>query len=583
MIPVRPRSAARRLGRRDLLRVAPAALAAGLWPAPAAAAGQRAAVEAPSDILACAATLADLEFSADQRNLMRTDVARNRRRYAALRELDVSHDTAPAFAFRPAPAGSLPAGRATPHAALPVARPERVAVPASLEELAFEPVTTLSRLIERRLVTSVDLTRMYLGRLRRYGGRLNAVVTLMADAALAQAAAADRELAGGRYRGPLHGIPWGAKDLFATRGARTTWGARPYEQQVIDADATVVERLAEAGAVLAAKLSMGALARGSVWFGGMTRNPWAPGRGSSGSSAGSGAATAAGLVGFALGTETLGSIISPSAACGVTGLRPTFGRVSRHGAMALTWTMDKIGPMCRSVDDCALVFNAIYGPDGRDDTVVDAPFAWDPAFDPTRLRVGYVADEFERPPLGALFRNARVAEARQAVLRTALDDLRRAGVTLEPIALPEFPADALRLILEAEAAAAFDDLTRSGGLDQLSEQGPDAWPNVFRASRLIPAVEYIRAQRARTLLMRELNALLERVDLFASPTLSASLTMTNLTGHPALALKAGFSGGLPVALMLTGRLHDEATLLQAARAYEQATRWHTLHPALDAL
>ena len=583
MIPVRTRSAARRLGRRDLLRVVPAALAPGLWPAPAAAAEQRAAVEAPGDALACAATLADLEFSADQRNLMRSDVARNRRRYAALRELDVSHDTAPAFAFRPAPAGSLPAGRATPHAALPVARPERVAVPARLEELAFEPVTTLSRLIERRLVTSVDLTRMYLGRLRRYGGRLNAVVTLMADAALAQAAAADRELAGGRYRGPLHGIPWGAKDLFATRGARTTWGARPYEQQVIDADATVVERLAEAGAVLVAKLSMGALARGSVWFGGMTRNPWAPGRGSSGSSAGSGAATAAGLVGFALGTETLGSIISPSAACGVTGLRPTFGRVSRHGAMALTWTMDKIGPMCRSVDDCALVFNAIYGPDGRDDAVVDAPFAWDPGFDPARLRVGYVADEFERPPLGALFRNARDAEARQAVLRTALDDLRRAGMTLEPIALPEFPADALRLILEAEAAAAFDDLTRGGGLDQLGEQGPDAWPNVFRASRFIPAVEYIRAQRARTLLMREMNTLLERVDLFASPTLSASLTMTNLTGHPALALKAGFSGGLPVALMLTGRLHDESTLLQAARAYEQATRWHTLHPALDGL
>ena len=583
MIPVRPRSGARRPGRRDLLRVGPAALAAGLWPAPAAAAAQRVPVEAPSDILECAATLADLEFTADQRNLMRADVARNRRRYAALRELDVNHETAPAFAFRSAPAGSLPAGRATPHAALPVARPERVAVPASLEALAFEPVTTLSRLIEERLVTSVDLTRMYLDRLRRYGGRLNAVVTLMEDAALTQAAAADREIAGGRYRGPLHGIPWGAKDLFATRGARTTWGARPYEQQVIDADATVVERLAEAGAVLVAKLSMGALARGSVWFGGMTRNPWAPARGSSGSSAGSGATTAAGLVGFALGTETLGSIISPSAACGVTGLRPTFGRVSRHGAMALTWTMDKIGPMCRSVDDCVLVFNAIYGPDGRDDTVVDAPFAWEAGFDPARLRVGYVADEFERPPLGELFRNARAAEARQVVLRDALDDLRRAGMALEPIALPEFPADALRLILEAEAAAAFDDLTRSGGLDQLTEQGPDAWPNVFRASRLIPAVEYIRAQRARTLLMREMNALLERVDLFVSSTLSASLTMTNLTGHPALALKAGFSGGLPVALMLTGRLYDESTLLQAGRAYEQATRWQTLHPSLDGL
>ena len=582
MIRVRPRSAARHPGRRDLLRVVPAAVAAGLWPSPAAAA-QQVSAAVPSDILAGAATLADLEFTAAQRNLMRADVARNRRRYSALRAVDVAHDTAPAFAFRPTPARSLPAGRATPHAPLPVARPLRVAVPASLDALAFEPVTTLSRLIEERRVTSVDLTRLYLDRLRRYGGRLNCVVTLMADAALRRAAAADQEIAAGRYRGPLHGIPWGAKDLFATRGARTTWGARPYEQQVIDADATVVERLAAAGAVLVAKLSMGALARGSVWFGGMTRNPWAPGRGSSGSSAGSGAATAAGLVGFALGTETLGSIISPSAACGVTGLRPTFGRVSRHGAMALAWTMDKIGPLCRTVDDCVLVFNAIYGPDGRDDTVVDAPFAWDPGFDPTRLRVGYLAAEFERPPPGEVFRNARAAEARQAVLRVALDDLRRAGMTLEPVRLPEFPAEALRLILEAEAAAAFDDLTRSGGLDQLTGQGPDAWPNVFRASRFIPAVEYIRAQRARTLLMREMNALLERVDLFVSPTRSASLTMTNLTGHPALALKAGFSGGLPVALMLTGRLNDESTLLQAARAYEQATDWHTRHPPLDAL
>ena len=569
MIPIRPRSTARRFRRRDLLRVAPPAVAAGLL-APAAAVRRAPAAEA-DDALECAATLAGLEFSAAQRRLMRPDVARNRRRYAALRALDVAADTAPAFAFRPVPAARLPAGRATPHAALPVARPDRAAAPARLEALAFEPVTTLSRLIERRLVTSADLTRMYLNRLRRYGDRLRCVVTLLEEAALAQAAAADRELAAGRYRGPLHGIPWGAKDLFAARGARTTWGARPYEQQAIDADATVVERLAEAGAVLAAKLSLGALARGSVWFGGMTRNPWAPARSSSGSSAGPAAATAAGLVGFALGTETLGSIVSPAAACGVVGLRPTYGRVSRHGAMALSWTMDKVGPLCRSVDDCVLVFNAIYGPDGRDDTVVDAPFAWEPDFDPARLRIGYVADEFERPSPAA------------TVLRAALDDLRRAGMTLEPIALPEFPADALRLILEAEAAAAFDDLTRSGAVDRLAEQGPDAWPNVFRASRFIPAVEYLRAQRARTLLLREMNALLERVDLLLSPAFSASLTMTNLTGHPALALKAGFSNGLPVALMLTGRLCDEATVLQVARAYEQATRWQAMHPALDAL
>jgi Asp-tRNA(Asn)/Glu-tRNA(Gln) amidotransferase A subunit family amidase len=330
-------------------------------------------------------------------------------------------------------------------------------------------------------------------------------------------------------------------------------------------DATVVERLHDAGAVLLAKLSMGSLAQGGVWFGGTTRNPWAPESGSSGSSAGPGAATAAGLVGFALGTETRGSIITPASICGVVGLRPTYGRVSRYGAMALSWTMDKIGPMCRSVEDCALVLDAIRGSDGRDDTVVDAPFAWNPTLPLSRLRIGYVAREIE----GGL-------------LMDALDVLRARGARLEPIELPDFPTDAINFILSAEAAAAFDDLTRSKGIDELTEQGTDAWPNIFRSSRFIPAVEYIRAQRARTLLGRRMDALMSTYDVFLSPARgSASLPITNLTGHPAICLTAGFAGGLPQALMITGRLYDEATVLGVALAYERATTWHTRQPDMN--
>ena len=578
MIPIRSRQAG--VGRRDFLRSAPVGLAAGILPAVAAAA-QTTTPQASADALACAETITGLEFTDAEHELMLSAVEANGRRYAELRQLVIPVDTEPAFAFRPYQPESRQAGRATPNASLPVSRPQVAAVPSSAEELVFQPVTVLSALVERRDVTSTDLTRAYLDRLSRYGDRLRCVVTLTEDLALEQAAEADREIQAGRYRSPLHGIPWGAKDLFATRGVRTTWGARPYERQVIDRDATVVERLREAGAVLVAKLSMGALARGEVWFGGSTRNPWDLSRSSSGSSAGPGAATAAGLVGFSFGTETLGSIISPSAACGVTGLRPTYGRISRYGAMALSWTMDKIGPMCRSVEDCVLTFNAVYGPDGRDDTVVDMPFVWQPAFQASRLRVGYIATEFEAPPLNASPDQRRTWEGRSSVLAAALETLRGMGMTLEPVEMPPFPADALRLILNAEAAAAFDDLTRSRGVDELTQQGATEWPTTFRSSRFIPAVEYIRAQRARTLLARDMDQLMRRYDAFVSPSQSGSLITANLTGHPALSLKAGFHEGLPVGLMITGRLYDEATVLQLALAYERATNWHTQHPQLS--
>ncbi len=427
---------------------------------------------------------------------------------------------------------------------------------------------------------------MYLGRLKKYGDKLLNVVTLTEELALKQAEAADREIKAGKYRGPLHGIPCGVKDLFATKGIKTTWGAEPYKDQMIDYDSTVVERLREAGAVLVAKLSMGALAQGGRWFKGMTRNPWQPEEtniGSSGSSAGSASATSAGLVGFAIGTETLGSIVSPSSRCGVTGLRPTYGRVSRYGAMGLSWTMDKIGPICRSVEDCALVLAAIYGPDGHDLTVEDVPFNWNPDRPLSQMKIGYIKAEFE-PTAGAGGRGGNQggqgnSEERKKMYADALDVLRKAGAKLEPFELPQFDFQSLRTILSAEAAAAFDDITRDGRVNQLSGQSPNDWPNSFRTSRFIPAVEYIRAQRARTLLMREMDKLMADWDVFVTPAPgSASLTLTNLTGHPAVVTPCGFINKLPQAIMFTGNLYDEGAPLRVAMAYQQATDWHRKYP-----
>jgi Asp-tRNA(Asn)/Glu-tRNA(Gln) amidotransferase A subunit family amidase len=524
------------------------------------------------DALKSAEQLTGLQFTDAEEDMALPGVTRNLDSYKTLRQIAIPLDTEPAMMFRPYLPGKRPRGATTRNARLAVRRRATVRVTSRIDDLAFEPVTALSSLIERRRVTSTDLTRMYLARLKRYGEPLHCVVTLTEELALGQAAQADQELKAGRYRGPLHGIPWGAKDLFATKGIRTTWGAKPYENQVPDIDATVVERLRNAGAVLVAKLSMGSLAQGGVWFGGMTRNPWAPETGSSGSSAGPGAATAAGLVAFALGTETRGSIITPASICGVVGLRPTYGRVSRYGAMALSWTMDKIGPMCRSVEDCALVLNAIYGSDGRDETVVDAPFVWRPGVPLSKLRIGYVAKELEGTIGGP--------NANPSLLKDALAVLRAGGAKPEPLELPDFPTDAINFILAAEAAAAFDDLTRGKGIDALTEQGPAAWPNVFRTSRFIPAVEYIRAQRARTLLVRKMDTLMTQYDVFLEPARGASLPITNLTGHPAVCLKAGFTGGVPQSLMITGRLYDEATVLRVALAYERATKWHTMNPTL---
>lgn len=512
-----------------------------------------------------------LELTDAHKQMALQNVNTNLERYETLRQIQVPLDTEPATLFHPA----LPGKKFNiTQRKFTLSKPQLPKFTA-IEDLAFATVAQLAELIRMRKVSSVDLTKMYLGRLKRFGPKLNCVVTLTEELGLAQAAAADTEIKRGKYRGPLHGIPWGAKDLFATKGIPTTWGAEPYRNQVIDYDATVVERLREAGAVLVAKLSMGALAQGGRWFAGMTRNPWQVAEdriGSSGSSAGPGAATAAGLVGFSIGTETLGSIVSPSARNGVVGLRPTYGRVSRYGAMGLSWTMDKIGPMCRGVEDCAAALKAIYGPDSRDLTVGAVPFNWEPNRSLSAMKIGYLKTEFDQ----------QQDPERKKIYEDALAALRSAGANLQPLELPKFSTAALRIILVAEAATAFDDITRNGDVNKLSGQEPNDWPKWFRSSRFIPAVEYIRAQRARTLLMREMDKLMLEWDVFVSPAPgSSSLLVTNLTGHPAVCVPCGFLKGLPQAIMFTGRLYEEGVPLRVALAYERATNWHTMHPKLE--
>jgi Asp-tRNA(Asn)/Glu-tRNA(Gln) amidotransferase A subunit family amidase len=523
------------------------------------------------EMLRGAEQLFGIELTDAQKQMALRSVDSNLERYETLRKVSVPLDTEPATLFHPALPGKTFDVKATKFKLSKTAAPKFTAI----EDLAFATVPQLAELIRTRKVSSVELTKMYLNRLKRYGPKLLCVVTLTEDLALKQAADADAEILRGRYRGPLHGIPWGAKDLFATKGIKTTWGAEPFRDQVIDYDAAVVERLREAGAVLVAKLSMGALAQGGRWFAGMTRNPWEVEEqrtGSSGSSAGPGSATAAGLVGFSIGTETLGSIVSPSARNGVVGLRPTYGRVSRYGAMGLSWTMDKIGPMCRGVEDCAAALAAIYGPDGRDLTVGDVPFNWAPNTRISKMRIAYLKNEFDQ----------QQDQERKAIYQAALEALKSAGANLQPIELPKFSTATLRIILVAEAATAFDDITRNGAINQLSGQETGDWPNTFRSSRFIPAVEYIRAQRARTLLMREMDALMSKWDVFVSPAPgSASLLITNLTGHPAVCVPCGFLKDLPQAIMFTGGLYDEGAPLRVAMAYEQATKWHTMHPKMD--
>ena len=517
-------------------------------------------------MLKAALEIIGLKFTDSQVDMMLPGINRFLASYQTLRGIDVPLDTPPAMAFSPVlPGHPAPKG----HSVFKGPRSSRITF-SKPEDLAFATALQLGALIRSKKISSVELTKMYLARLKTYSPKLLCVITLTEDLALEQAKRADADLRARKIHSPLHGVPYGAKDLFDTKGILTTWGAEPFEHRVPDSDATVIEKLRAAGAVLVAKLSMGALAQGGLWFKGMTKTPWNYEQTSSGSSAGSASATAAGLVGFSIGTETLGSIVSPSTRCGVAGVRPTFGRVSRSGAMALSWTMDKIGPICRSVADCAEVLRVIAGPDGKDLTVIDAPLNWHAAASVASMKVGYLAAEFER--------NAKA----KLIYETALADLKKTGVKLEPVSLPDFPVNALRIALEAEAAAAFDDLTRNGQVDELRGQSPDDWPNSFRTARLIPAVEYIRAQRARMIYMRQFHDFMSQWDVLVSPTGSATLTATNLTGHPQVVVPCGFLDGLPQGLLFTGRLFEEGAPMRLAYAYEQSTDWHTKHPTLQA-
>jgi Asp-tRNA(Asn)/Glu-tRNA(Gln) amidotransferase A subunit family amidase len=518
--------------------------------------------------------IAGVEFSDEQRDQLLNGLNNRLRNYEQIRALEMPNSVAPALHFDPVlPGMTFPPERREPR----FTRPAGVRRPADLEQVAFWPVTRLAELVRTRQVLPSELTELYLARLKRHDSVLQAVVTLTEERARAQAAQLDAELRAGRYRGPLHGIPWGAKDLLAVRGHPTTWGATPFREQVLDYDATVVQRLDAAGAVLIAKLTLGALAQGDRWFGGMTRNPWDPEEGSSGSSAGPGSAVAAGLVGFAVGSETQGSIVSPATRNGVTGLRPTYGRVSRHGAMALSWSMDKLGPMCRDVEDCALVASAIMGPDGLDPTVRDMPFNWDPAGRLRDIRVGWFRSAFEA---------VNQQGERNAFDAAALDAMRAIIPDMVEVELPfrDFPVAAVGgSILTIEAAAAFDELTRSGR-DALMEPEPErsTWPASFRGARFVPAVEYINANRARTLLMERMRDALADVDVVIMP--NTALNLTNLTGHPQVSVPAGFRVNerqreVPVSIQFIGRLFGEARMLRVAKAWQDATGHHLRHPA----
>jgi Asp-tRNA(Asn)/Glu-tRNA(Gln) amidotransferase A subunit family amidase len=533
------------------------------------------------DTIANAEEVAGLHFDPQERELMLDGLKQQEQRIEALHKIPLDNSVSPAIKFDPLPPGK----KLTPMAHRPMQRSKVAdrAIPANLEDLAFLPVSELSELVRRRRVTSTQLTQMYVARLKKYDPVLHCVISLTEERALKQAAAADAEISRGHYRGPLHGIPWGAKDLLAVRGYKTTWGAGPFKEQVIDTDATVVQRLDDAGAVLVAKLTLGELAQGDIWFGATTRNPWKVDQGSSGSSAGPASATAAGLVGFSIGSETLGSISSPSTRCGTTGLRPTFGRVPRTGAMALSWTMDKLGPICRGVEDCAFVLDAIYGPDGKDNTVIPADYHWNAQLSPRSLRVGYVKSAFDLPQLDPADPK-RTLHATKQFDDAALDVLQRMGIHLIAVDLPDVPYDAMRIVLSAEAAASFDELTRTDRDKELVQQGKFDWPNSFRTSRFIPAVDYVNANRVRTIAIQKWDDLMRTVDVIVTPTVAANLSQlvaTNLTGHPAVIVPNGFrDDGTPVSLTFLGGLYEEAKVLTVAKAYQDATGFHLRHPVV---
>lgn len=510
----------------------------------------------------------DINLTEAERDSLLDGLEDHQKSFEELHKFHLDNSTGMALDFNP-----LPQGFEINRDQKPIVwnLPANIELPANREELAFYPVYKLASLIKSKKITSLELTQLYLTRIKKYKDTLQCVISITEEQALQQAKKADEEIAKGGYRGPLHGIPYGIKDLLAVEGTKTTWGAGPYKDQTIDKTATVVKKLEAAGAVMVAKLTMGALAMGDIWFGGKTRNPWNLEQGSSGSSAGSASATAAGLVGFAIGTETYGSIVSPSNRCGATGLRPTYGVVSRNGAMALSWSMDKIGPICRSALDCAMVFDVIRGEDGRDNSVKNFAFNYSANADLRKLKVGYLKTLFEKD----------TANKEQHSRSLAL--LQSQGIELVPVELPsDLPVKAISFIIDSEGGAAFDEMTRSNRDSLLTDQSKGAWPNVFRSARFIPAIEYINAQRIRKVLIEEYHQKTKDFDVIIAPSFEGDqLLMTNLTGHPCLVVPNGFNKkGSPTSISFLGKLYGEAALISIGRVIQEATEWEDMAPPL---
>lgn len=511
--------------------------------------------------------LYDLDFSEAEADSMLGSINNTLQLYKGLHLTLPANDIPYPFAFNPAPIGMrIPTNKIRINWNIP----SDLELPANINDLSFYSIPQLASLIINRKISSVNLTKFFIARLKKWGDTLQCVITLTEDLALQQAKQADKELSEGYYRGPLHGIPYGLKDLFAVKGYKTTFGSTPYKDQVLDVDSYVYTTLKNFGAVLCAKLSLGALAYNNKWFGGETKNPWNLTQGSSGSSAGSASSVAAGLLPFAIGTETLGSIVSPSARCGATGLRPTFGSVSRYGAMVLCWSLDKVGPICRSAEDAAIVFSAINGTDGNDAGAVKHAFNYTGKMDWTKVRIAYAENYFKRLPADA-------AEWK------VLEVYRSLGATIKPVIFPDstlYPVNYVSIILNAESAAAFDELTRTNRDDLIERQDKDFWPNSFRSARMIPAVEYINANRYRYNLCKEFNDFMKNYDVVIVPSFSGrQLSMTNLTGNPVVCMPMGFNNsGSPLSITLIGNLYDEATILAAAKAFQDKTEHNKKHP-----
>lgn len=515
----------------------------------------------------------DLRFTQKEIDTLYSDVVDNLANLQAMHRLSLNNSTPLSMWQNP-----VVPGMQFNHQQQPIQWniPTNVVLPANKNELAFYSIEQLASLIKSKKISSLALTQFFIDRIKKYGDTLECVIHLQEAIAYEQAKKADAEIAQGKYRGLLHGIPYGLKDLFAVKNTKTTWGAAPYKDQVIDEDAFVYTQLKEAGAVLVAKFTLGALAMGDYWYGGRTRNPWNLQNGSSGSSAGSTSATVAGLVPFAIGTETWGSIVSPSTVCGATGLRPTFGTISRSGAMALSYSLDKIGPICRSANDAAIVFNYIHGTDGKDGSAVNMPFNYVPNKDIKKMKIGYAKNYFDK-----------ITDTTRNEWK-ALEVFKKMGVQLIPVDFPDsgvYKFNIMDVIIGAECAAQFDEMTRLNIDDELTRQTKNDWPNQFRTSRFVPAVEYINAQRHRTILMQEVNKVMQQFDAIICPSRGAEgnqSAITNLTGNPVVCMPSGFDKryNTPTGISFVGNLYDEATILSIAAAYQNATPWNKMHPAL---